>query len=186
VTVDNGRVRVTVESIGDADLGTDRNWRVSFINPIAEKLTRWSSDDAAAPVHDRSGKLAGMVGVFHDVRGARVHTLAQRTPRFGPCLRHPDAVTRQGGDELVVLPSEITNGEDATVLAEKIRLALMEPSVDSHYLHVIASLGINVYPDDGEGTFALPQYADTAIRDAKEKRRNDSQFFEDDVRPRAG
>jgi PAS domain-containing protein len=46
VSNDNSRARVTPESIGDAVLSTDSNWRVSFINPIAEKVMGWTSADA--------------------------------------------------------------------------------------------------------------------------------------------
>ena len=70
--------------------------------------------------------------------------------------------------------------------AEKIRLALMEPySVDSHYLHLTASIGVSVYPSDGEEASALLQYADTAMYHAKEKGRNNSQFFKNDMNVRA-
>jgi predicted signal transduction protein with EAL and GGDEF domain len=95
-------------------------------------------------------------------------------------------VSRYGGDEFVVLLSEINRAEDAAVIAEKIRLAVMEPyTIDSHYLHLTTSIGVSVYPNDGEDATTLLQYADTAMYHAKEKGRNNSQFFKDDMNVRA-
>jgi diguanylate cyclase (GGDEF)-like protein len=106
--------------------------------------------------------------------------------RILPCIRHSDTVSRQGGDEFVVLLSEINRVEDAGVIAEKIRLALLDPyTIDDHYLHLTASIGVSVYPNDGEDALALIQYADTAMYHAKEKGRNNSQFFKDHMNVRA-
>ena len=106
--------------------------------------------------------------------------------RIGPCIRSSDTVSRQGGDEFVVLLSEINRAEDAGLIAEKIRTAVTEPyTIDNHYLHLTASIGVSVYPNDGEDATALIQYADTAMYHAKEKGRNNSQFFKDDMNARA-
>jgi diguanylate cyclase (GGDEF)-like protein/PAS domain S-box-containing protein len=106
--------------------------------------------------------------------------------RILPCIRQSDTVSRYGGDEFVVLLSEINRAEDAAVIAEKIRLAVMEPyTIDSHFLHLTTSIGVSVYPNDGEDASTLIQYADTAMYHAKEKGRNNSQFFEDHMNVRA-
>jgi diguanylate cyclase (GGDEF)-like protein/PAS domain S-box-containing protein len=106
--------------------------------------------------------------------------------RIAPCIRDSDTVSRQGGDEFIVLLSEVNRAEDAELIAEKIRLAVMVPyTIDSHYLHLTASIGVSVYPNDGEDATALIQYADTAMYHAKEKGRNNSQFFKDDMNARA-
>lgn len=106
--------------------------------------------------------------------------------RIAPCIRDSDTVSRQGGDEFIVLLSEVNRAEDAELIAEKIRLAVMAPyTIDSHYLHLTASIGVSVYPNDGEDATALIQYADTAMYHAKEKGRNNSQFFKDDMNARA-
>jgi diguanylate cyclase (GGDEF)-like protein len=106
--------------------------------------------------------------------------------RIVPCIRSSDTVSRQGGDEFIVLLSEVNCAEDAELIAEKIRLAVMVPyTIDSHYLHLTASIGVSVYPNDGEDATALIQYADTAMYHAKEKGRNNSQFFKDDMNARA-
>jgi diguanylate cyclase (GGDEF)-like protein/PAS domain S-box-containing protein len=106
--------------------------------------------------------------------------------RIALCIRNSDTLGRQGGDEFIVLLSEVNRAEDAELIAEKIRLAVMLPyTIDSHYLHLTASIGVSVYPNDGEDATALIQYADTAMYHAKEKGRNNSQFFKDDMNARA-
>jgi diguanylate cyclase (GGDEF)-like protein/PAS domain S-box-containing protein len=106
--------------------------------------------------------------------------------RILPCIRQSDTVSRYGGDEFVVLLSEINRAEDAAVIAEKIRLAVMEPyTIDSHYLHMTTSIGVSVYPNDGKDALTLIKYADTAMYHAKEKGRNNCQFFKDDMNVRA-
>ena len=106
--------------------------------------------------------------------------------RIGPCIRNSDTVSRQGGDEFIVLLSEVNRAEDAGSIAEKIRMALMQPyTIDGHLLHLTASIGVSVYPNDGQDAKALIEYADTAMYHAKEKGRNNSQFFKDDMNVRA-
>jgi diguanylate cyclase (GGDEF)-like protein/PAS domain S-box-containing protein len=106
--------------------------------------------------------------------------------RIALCIRNSDTVSRQGGDEFIVLLSEVNRAEDAELIAETIRLAVMLPyTIDSHYLHLTASIGVSVYPNDGEDATALIQYADIVMYHAKEKGRNNSQFFKDDMNARA-
>ena len=106
--------------------------------------------------------------------------------RIALCIRNSDTVRRQGGDEFIVLLSELNRAEDAELIAEKIRLAVIIPyTIDSHYLHLTASIGVSVYPNDGEDAAALIQCAVTAMYHAKEKGRNNSQFFKDDMNARA-
>lgn len=106
--------------------------------------------------------------------------------RISPCIRNSDTVSRQGGDEFIVLLSEVNRAKDAGLIAEKIRLAVMEPyTIDGHYLHLTASIGVSVYPDDSEDATDLIQYADTAMYHAKEKGRNSSRFFKGDMNVRA-
>ncbi len=70
--------------------------------------------------------------------------------RLRHCVRTTDTVSRQGGDEFVVLLSEVRKLQDAAVCAEKILAALSEPfMIDHHTLYVTTSIGISTYPDDG-------------------------------------
>ncbi len=298
---DKERAQVTLNSIGDAVLSTDGNWRVTFLNPVAEKLIGWTNaeaagrqltevfqvinattlerivpclefevkkgrtiilppncvlvrrdghespiEDSAAPIHDRGGGIAGMVVVFRDVSEAQAMAqrmshlaqhdiltslpnrallddrleqgiaLAQRHSRrlavlfidldhfkhindslghligdqllrevalrITPCVRSSDTVSRQGGDEFIVLLSEVAHAEDSALIAEKIRLAVLKPyTIANHLLHLTTSIGASVYPEDGADPETLIQCADTAMYHAKEKGRNNSQFFKHEM-----
>jgi len=298
---DKERAQVTLNSIGDAVLSTDAAWRITFLNPVAEKLTGWTYaeasgrpltevfevidattreqivprlefevekgntvilppnclllrrdghevpiEDSAAPIHDRGGGVIGLVVVFHDVSEAQAMVrrmthlaehdiltslpnrgllddrleqgiaLAQRHSRrlavlfidldhfkhindslghligdqllravalrITPCVRGSDTVSRQGGDEFIVLLSEISHAEDAALIADKIRLAVLEPyAIANHLLQLTASIGVSVYPEDGADPESLIQCADTAMYHAKEKGRNRNQFFKEEM-----
>jgi diguanylate cyclase (GGDEF)-like protein/PAS domain S-box-containing protein len=298
---DKERAQVTLNAIGDAVLSTDANWRITFLNPVAERLVGWTYAEAAgqlltevfqvidasthepivpclefevenertiilppncvllprdghelpiesfaAPIHDRGGRVAGLVVVFHDVSEAQAMAqsvthlaehdvltsppsrgllgdrleqgiaLAQRHSRrlavlfidldhfkhindslgpligdqllravalrITPCVRASDTVSWQRGDQFIVLLSEISQAEDAALIADKIRLAVLEPyTVASHLLQLTASIGVSVYPEDGTDPESLIQGADTAMRHAKGKGRNRNQFFKEEM-----
>jgi len=99
--------------------------------------------------------------------------------RLISCVRASDTVSRQGGDEFAILLPEITHAQDAATCAGKIILALHAPhSVGTRTLHIGASIGISLYPKDGEDAGTLIKSADTAMYHAKERGRGNFQFFE--------
>jgi diguanylate cyclase (GGDEF)-like protein/PAS domain S-box-containing protein len=101
-------------------------------------------------------------------------------------VRTSDTVSRIGGDEFVVLLSEVTHAGDAGVKAGKILAALNTPlEIDQHNLRVTASIGVTTYPEDGQETAMLIKNADLAMYQAKENGRNNYQFFEKDMNVRA-
>ena len=101
-------------------------------------------------------------------------------------LRGSDTVSRQGGDEFVILLSEITYPEDAGTSAKKILLSLSAPhSIGGQDLHIDGSIGISIYPEDGEDTETLIKNADTAMYHAKENGRNNFQFFKAEMNLKA-
>src|ERR1700693_2266353 len=98
------------------------------------------------------------------------------------CVRSSDTVSRPGGDEFVVVLSELEHAEDAAVGAEKIRAALARPqTLAGHKLHITVSIGISVYPDDGDNAEALLKSADMALYHAKDQGRDCYQFFKRDL-----
>ena len=106
--------------------------------------------------------------------------------RLSNCVRSSDTVSRQGGDEFVVLVTEDKYAENAALTADKILTALAAPhAVEVHELHVTTSIGISVYPTDGQNAETLIKNADTAMYQAKEKGRNNYQFFKSDMNVRA-
>ena len=108
------------------------------------------------------------------------------TQRLVDCVRGSDTVSRQGGDEFVVLLSEVKHLEDAAITARRMLQAVAQVhSIDLHDLHVTASIGISVYPDDGVDAETLVKNADTAMYQAKEKGRQGYQFFKPAMNARA-
>lgn len=98
--------------------------------------------------------------------------------RLLTCVRDSDTVSRQGGDEFVVLLSDMQQAEDAAICATRMLQALAKTySIDQRDLHVTASIGVSVYPDDGLDAATLIKNADTAMYQAKESGRQCYQFF---------
>ncbi|MEA3107094.1 MAG: hypothetical protein QOI88_1699 [Gammaproteobacteria bacterium] len=105
--------------------------------------------------------------------------------RLLSCVRRSDTVSRQGGDEFIVLLSEVGHAEDAALAADKMRLAIMAPYfISDHQVHLSVSIGISVYPEDGHEAGALIGSADVAMYHAKDRGRNNSQFFKDEMNAR--
>ncbi len=102
--------------------------------------------------------------------------------RLVACVRSSDTVSRPGGDEFVVLLSEVACAEDALRTADKILAAMVPPQrIDQLDLHVTVSLGIGLYPDDGTDAETLLKNADLALLRAKADGRANSRLFEPDI-----
>jgi diguanylate cyclase (GGDEF)-like protein/PAS domain S-box-containing protein len=98
--------------------------------------------------------------------------------RLSSVVRAVDTVSRLGGDEFVVVLHEMSSPDDVVQVAEKILQALATVvTIDSHQLHVTSSIGISIFPDDGDEVFGLMKNADTAMYHAKSAGRNNFQFF---------
>ncbi len=108
------------------------------------------------------------------------------TKRLLNCVRAADTVSRQGGDEFVVLLSAMEHSEDAGVTARRLLHAVAEVhSINNQDLHVTACIGVSVYPDDGMDADTLVKNADTAMYQAKENGRQSFQFFKPAMNVRA-
>lgn len=98
--------------------------------------------------------------------------------RLKSCLRASDTLARLGGDEFVILMNEVSDGQDCSILANKLLAALARPvDVPGSRLYVRASLGISVFPDDGGNTESLMKNADMALYAAKAAGKNTFAFF---------
>ena len=119
----------------------------------------------------------------HAVGDQLLQSVAQR---LVACVRHSDTVSRQGGDEFLLLLPYIEHADDAALSAQKMLTALAAPHrIDGSDLHISVSIGISVYPDDGQDAQTLIKCADTAMYYAKENGRNNFKFFELDMNTRA-
>jgi diguanylate cyclase (GGDEF)-like protein/PAS domain S-box-containing protein len=98
--------------------------------------------------------------------------------RLDQCVRTVDTVSREGGDEFIVLLYDIAEPEDAAIVARRILCALAAAHPIEHQdLHITASIGISVYPGDGGDAETLIKNADTAMYQAKENAPDSYQFF---------
>jgi diguanylate cyclase (GGDEF)-like protein len=96
--------------------------------------------------------------------------LVQFSQRLRSCVREVDTVARQGGDEFIVLLTELHSALDAQQVADKIIAAIVAPFlIHGETLAVAASIGIAVYPDDAADTDALLEKADLAMYAAKQR-----------------
>ena len=93
-------------------------------------------------------------------------------------VRSEDTIARQGGDEFIVLLLSMSDTQDAGLLAQKLLTDLMLPyQIDGKELHISASIGIAIYPDDGQDVDTLLKNSDIAMYHAKEMGRNNYQYF---------
>ena len=103
--------------------------------------------------------------------------LKQLATRLSAGMREEDTVARLGGDEFVVILAEVAAAEEVSPVAQKIIELIIEPfMVDKHELFVTCSVGIALYPKDGEDSETLLKNADAALYQAKNQGRNNAQF----------
>jgi len=145
-----------------------------------------------APRHNRKvGVLFLDLDGFKHINDSLGHPIGDKllqsiAKRLVDCVRSSDTVSRQGGDEFVVLLSEMEQSEDAAISALRLLQAVAEAhTIDQHDLHVTASIGVSVFPDDGKDAETLIKNADIAMYQAKENGRQSYQFFKPAMNVRA-
>jgi diguanylate cyclase (GGDEF)-like protein len=119
---------------------------------------------------DRFKKVNDTLG--HETGDALLQVAARR---LYDCLRETDTMARQGGDEFVVLMDELSDREPISRVSQRILDTVAQPfTLEGRELHIGASIGISVFPDDGR---TLLRNADIAMHRAKEKGGNRYQFY---------
>ena len=301
--VEKERAQVTLDCIGDAVISTDAQGNITFMNPVAEKMTGWQLKDAAgrtmadcvrivdamtrrvildpmkkatsqdrtgalplncvlisrdgrevhiedsvAPIHDHDGQVTGAVIVFRDVSATRAlekkltdsaqHDFLTGLPnrtllndrigqaialahrqrghaavlfldldgfkhvndshghligdkllqsvanRLLACVRSPDTVVRQGGDEFIVLLQELKHPQDAAFTVARLLKTVAEVHpIDSREIYVTTSIGVSIYPSDGQDGEALIGNADIAMYYAKKNGSQSCRFFRPEMVP---
>lgn len=106
--------------------------------------------------------------------------------RLRECVRESDTLARVGGDEFVVLLTNLVDANDCARVAEKVIGAVALPiSVDNHVFNITTSVGIAIWPGDGADAETLTRNADVAMYHAKNIGRNNFQFFTPEMNARA-
>ncbi|MES2352973.1 MAG: EAL domain-containing protein [Pseudomonadota bacterium] len=102
--------------------------------------------------------------------------------RLKDCLRKSDTVARFGGDEFVVLLEEIPDTNHISIVATKILNALVKPmTLANQELHVTASVGISIFPEDGQDEQSLMKNADIALYRTKEGGKNSFRLYSEQM-----
>ena len=110
------------------------------------------------------------------------HVLRDIAQRLSKVVREGDTVSREGGDEFVIVLPNLAKPEAALIVANKVLIEMAKPiNVAGHELTVTASIGISHYPNDATDVQQLLKHADSAMYQAKDSGRNTSRFFTSDL-----
>jgi diguanylate cyclase (GGDEF)-like protein/PAS domain S-box-containing protein len=175
--------------------------RISYLatrDPLTELPNRLLFNDrleqgviAARRAGDALGVLFIDLDRFKNINDSLGHhvgdlLLREVAQRMSACIRSGDTLARLGGDEFVIALEQLNRAEDATQIAAKIVQALARPiEAGGHTLNTSCSIGISIFPVDADDGATLMKNADTAMYHAKEKGRNNFQFFSPDMNVRA-
>jgi len=177
-------VSLEMSHLAQHDVLTDLPNRVLFNDRLTQSIS----------LAERQGKQLAVLFVdldhFKKINDSLGHGVGDKllqsiAGRLLACVRRTDTVSRLGGDEFVVLLSQVEHAEDAAFSARKILRALASPhSVDNKNLDINVSIGISTYPGDGRDAEGLMNKADAAMYEAKQRGRNNYQFFRRDMHVR--
>jgi diguanylate cyclase (GGDEF)-like protein/PAS domain S-box-containing protein len=166
------------------DALTDLPNRVLFYDRLAQAISLAERQGKQLAVMfvdlDHFKKINDSLG--HDVGDKLLRSVAER---LKACVRRSDTIGRLGGDEFVVLLSQVEHSEDAAISARKALRALTAPhTIDGKSLDLNVSIGVSTYPSDGQDAESLLNRADNAMYEAKQRGRNNYQFFRHEMHAR--
>jgi diguanylate cyclase (GGDEF)-like protein len=136
--------------------------------------------------HRKNTKLAVMfldLDNFKNINDGHGHAAGDTllkivSKRLMECVREGDTVARQGGDEFILLLPDVDGEEGVVKVAEKLLDTVAAPySISGQEMHVSVSIGIGIYPDDGNTVESIFKSADSAMYNAKQDGRNCYRLF---------
>jgi diguanylate cyclase (GGDEF)-like protein len=193
---DKERAQVTLDSIGDGVMSTARalSHRMSDLaqhDTLTDLPNRVLLKDRITQAIGNAQRHQQQLAVlclnldnFKQLNDSLGHGVGDRVlqwvaNRLVSCVRSTDTVSRQEGDEFVILLSQVTCAQDADVCAETLLSALSMPAcIERHDLYLSASIGIATYPGDGTDADTILRHADRALYHAKHSGSNNYKFFE--------
>jgi diguanylate cyclase (GGDEF)-like protein len=177
LSMENLRQEETILHLAYHDALTDLPNRTLFEDRLTVALAQAHRRNQMLPVMfldlDRFKQVNDMAG--HATGDELLRRVAER---LAGLVREGDTVARVGGDEFTLLFPEVAGAEDTMEIAERVLKVFQQPWVlDGHEFHVTTSVGIAMYPNDGEDAESLLRNADTAMYRAKEQGRNNYQLY---------
>ena len=187
--LDNGIMEGTIIDITDRRMAQERIEYQAYhdaLTALPNRLLFRDRVSIAKAQARRAGRLTAVMFLdldqFKLVNDTLGHTVGDRllqaiAARLVNCVRGQDTVARMGGDEFTILLTDLLDRRGAAAVAQKVLEAVRHPvSVDEHELFVTTSIGIAIFPDDGEDAETLLKNADRAMYRAKEVGRDNYQF----------
>jgi diguanylate cyclase (GGDEF)-like protein/PAS domain S-box-containing protein len=174
---DRKQVEEQTRHLAEHDFLTDLPNRVLFLDRLHQAL---------ATARRQNTKVAVMfldLDRFKAVNDSHGHqagdiVLKEVAARLARCVRGVDTVSRQGGDEFVVILADIRGADQAAHVAGSVMHAVAQPvAVGEHKIVLSASIGIAIFPGDGDDVDTLLKHADVAMYHAKQKGRDAFRFF---------
>jgi diguanylate cyclase (GGDEF)-like protein/PAS domain S-box-containing protein len=174
-------VMLEMSHLAQHDVLTDLPNRLMFKDRLAQaiSLARRNQHQLAVLFLDLDGFKHINDSLGHSVGDKLLQSVGAR---LSACVRKSDTVSRQGGDEFVILLPEVTHAADAAISAAKIITEIKKiHTIGEHNLCVTVSIGISTHPDNGDDPETLIKNADTAMYHAKQNGHDNFQFFRPDM-----
>lgn len=170
-----------IRHLAHFDVLTELPNRLLFMERFEHTLKRAKRDKSRVALLfldlDRFKHINDSLG--HPIGDSVLQIVARR---LRDCLREEDTVARLGGDEFTVILEQIKSPRDAGIVATKLIETFSDPIVvDAHELHITTSIGISIFPQDGEEMTTMIRNADAAMYRAKELGRSHYNFYTSDL-----